>query len=201
MARRPSSSQSRCAGRFWKKLGGAVTVTLLGQQTNTWSQLLYRRSVHIRPSEASEGTYQFLLAKNEILLVVTTTDEGWEYSDMWRLVSHAHVLHNPQNTFNATMCWDYTSINILNKFRSVPVWTGSHKEWKLWKDIWMWASLVGRLGYCSTHGLRKEKGCMLSSPKRPWSMAAGGTLRDNGSPMMGCPPWHQRPLCSHSGGL
>lgn len=101
----------------------------------------YGRSVHIRTSEASEGTYHFLSSPSSLGKQINSFGRYdhrrglrvWECSEVWRLVSHAHVLHNPRNTFNATMCWDYTSINILNKFRSVPVWTGSHKEGKLWK--------------------------------------------------------------------
>lgn len=69
------------------------------------------------------------------------------------------------------------------------------------KDIWMWVSLVARLGYCSTHGLRNVTGRTLSSPNRPLSMTSGGIVSSNCSPGTGCPPWHQRPFLKNSGGL
>ena len=69
------------------------------------------------------------------------------------------------------------------------------------KDIFMWVSCVGRLGYCSTQGLRSVTGWTLSSPNRPWSMASGGMLSGNLPPRTGCPPRHQLPVFTHSGGL
>lgn len=69
------------------------------------------------------------------------------------------------------------------------------------KDICMWVSLVARLGYCSTHGLRNVTGWTLSSPNRPLSMVPGGILSSNRSPRTGCPPWHQPPFFRNSGGL
>lgn len=69
------------------------------------------------------------------------------------------------------------------------------------KDICMWVSLVARLGYCSTHGLRNVTGRTLSSPNRPLSRTSGGIVSSNRSPGTGCPPWHQRPFLKHSRGL
>lgn len=69
------------------------------------------------------------------------------------------------------------------------------------KDIFMWVSCVSRLGYCSTQGLRSVTGWTLSSPNRPWSMASGGMLSGNLPPRTGCPPTHQRPVSTQSGGL
>lgn len=47
---------------------------------------------------------------------------------------HAQVLHNTWNAFYAIQHWDYKSVNILNKFRFVPVWTGSQEVGKLCEE-------------------------------------------------------------------
>lgn len=212
MACRPSSWQSKCAGSFWKKVGGPATATLLGQQMNTWSQLWKISSYQGAWSTFSEGTHPCLsslsyLSKKTnsfaaICFVITSRDEGWHSLRVFKCVEAcvSRSLCKTWNAFYATRLHMYKHLKRVQICPSLD-WRSQRRKTVWGKDIWMWVSLVGRLGYCSTHGLRKENGCMLSSPNRPWSMAAGGTLRDNRSPMTGCPPWHQCPLCSHSGGL
>lgn len=143
MACRPSSWQSKCAGSFWKKVGGPATTTLLGQQMNTWSQLWKISSYQGVWSTFSDGTHPFpsslsYLSKKTnsfaaICFVITSRDEGWHSLSVFKCVEAcvSRSLCKTWNAFYATMRWDYTCINILNKFRFVLVWTGSHKGGKL----------------------------------------------------------------------
>ena len=100
-----------------------------------------------------------------------------------------------QNARNAEASTIWLQLEILS------IKTNHSTAVKPAKDICMWVSCVARLGYCSTQGLRTVTGWTLSSPNRPWSMASGGILSGNLPPRTGCPPRHQHPFFTHSGGL
>lgn len=88
------------------------------------------------PSSVSKKKLKKIFCSNSFLLLrpQMRDDKASECLDVRRLVSHAQVLHNTRNAFYAILHWDYTSVNILNKFRSVPVWTGSHEVGKLCEE-------------------------------------------------------------------
>lgn len=65
----------------------------------------------------------------------------------------------------------------------------------------MRVTLVARLGYCNTHGVRTVTGRRCSSPYRPLSMASGGISRGNPPPNTGWTRWHHGPAPTNMGGL
>lgn len=97
---------------IWRN-AAAPLVTLLSQ----WKKPKKNKFFHLN---------SFLLLRPQM-----RNDKAWECLDVWRLVPHAHVLHKTWNAFYAIMHLDYTSVNILNEFRSVPVCTASHEVGKL----------------------------------------------------------------------
>lgn len=177
MACRPSSWQSRCAGRIWKKVGGVATATLLGQQMNTWKLVMEDQFISGRLRHPFWGNPSISLliflsqSKNNffavICFVMTSRDEDWHGLRVFKSVEacFSRSLCKTWNTFSVTIRWDYTSINILNEFRFVLVWTGSHKggklseerisecEWALSVD-WGTAAYMGwgrRMAACWAH--------------------------------------------------
>lgn len=140
IAHRPSSWQSKCVGRFWKKVEGPLTSMLLGQHIVTWTQS-HGRWIHI-------SNLNQLLWENAVVLlwiptenlIILLTPHFWANSSckvmttLWpqmRVGTRSKLkaggcLWPHENTLK--LWWLQTThlTETISDLETVPVWTRSH---------------------------------------------------------------------------
>lgn len=84
---RPSFSQSRCAGSSWRKAEWTATGTLLGPQTNTWTQEKSRKvTSKLRHWESSSSSHHTLQTSSIYVFM------SWGHLEIKRVLTDLIVL-------------------------------------------------------------------------------------------------------------